>query len=61
MLALNLLSEAAAEGPDTSLSWILLIGLGIFALIILIGWVTSSMKQNQPVVRGEAQKPQAKK
>jgi hypothetical protein len=61
MLALYLLSERAAEGPDTSLAWILLVGLGLLFLMIVIGWLSSSVKQNQPEAQNEAQKPGAKK
>jgi len=39
MFVLNLLSEGA-EGPD--LTWLLWLVLGLFALIVIIGWITST-------------------
>ena len=41
MFALNLLSESTNE-PD--LTWLLWLVLGIFALIVVIGWMTSNKK-----------------
>lgn len=38
MYALRFLAE---EGPNTELSWLLLIVLGVFFLIIIVGWLTS--------------------
>lgn len=38
MLFMKLLSE---EGPTTELSWLLWVVLGIFALIVVIGWLVS--------------------
>lgn len=42
MLAINLLSEAT-HGPD--LTWLLWVVLVIFALIVLIGWMTSGKEE----------------
>jgi hypothetical protein len=47
MLAAFILS---AEGPNTELGWLLWIAFGFFALIVIIGWLTS---------RGEASGPTA--
>jgi predicted flap endonuclease-1-like 5' DNA nuclease len=49
MLAL-LLQE---EGPDASLSWLLWVVLGLFLLIVLIGWWVSRNKAGQPVAQHE--------
>jgi len=61
MIALYLLSEAAAEMPDTSLAWIFYVVLGLLFLMIVIGWLVSSNKQSQPEARNEAQKSRVKK
>ena len=53
MFALYLFSQAAEGGPDPALSWIFFIGLGLFFLMIVIGWVTSSVQQNQQNARNE--------
>ena len=52
MQALLLLSEGG--GPDASLSWLLWIVLGIFLLIVLIGWWVSRNKGEQAEVQSEA-------
>jgi hypothetical protein len=49
--ALYLLSE---EGPNTSLSWLLWIALGFFALMVVVGWLTSRNKGSMPEVQHEA-------
>jgi len=49
--ALRLLSE---EGPNASLSWLLWVVLGIFLLIVLIGWWVSRNKGKQAEVQPEA-------
>ena len=54
MYALHLLSE---EGPNTSLSWLLWVVLGIFLLIVLIGWWVSRNKDEQADVQPGAKKP----
>ena len=51
MYALNLLSEG---GPNASLSWLLWVVLGIFLLIVLIGWWVSRNKGEQVEVQPEA-------
>ena len=53
MLALRLLSEGG-EGPNTELLWILMILLGVFALAIVAGWVSSLRKPQQVEVEVEA-------
>ncbi len=45
MLALNLLSEAS-HGPD--LTWLLIVVLVVFALIVAIGWMTSGKQEDAP-------------
>ena len=52
MQALLLLSEGG--GPDASLSWLLWVVLGIFLLIVLVGWWVSRDKGEQPEVQQEA-------
>jgi len=44
-----LLSEGS-HGPDASLLWLLLIALGFFFLIVVVGWLVSMKKDNQPEV-----------
>jgi hypothetical protein len=57
--ALNLLSE---EGPNTSMSWLLWVVLGIFVVIVLVGWWVSRNKGEQVEVKEEAPAaPKAKK
>lgn len=51
MYALYLLSE---EGPNASLSWLLWVVLGLFLLIVLIGWWVSRNRGSEPEVRHEA-------
>lgn len=41
MYAIQLLAE---EGPNTELTWLLLVALGFFALMIVVGWLTSNRK-----------------
>jgi hypothetical protein len=55
MLALRLLSEGG-EGPDTSLTILLFIGIAFFFLMIVVGWLTSSRKQDQVEVTNDAKK-----
>jgi hypothetical protein len=55
MLALRLLSEGG-EGPDTSLTILLFIGIAFFFLMIIVGWLTSSRKQDQVEVTNDAKK-----
>ncbi len=59
MYALRLLSEGG-EGPNTSLQGLLLIGIAFFFLMIIVGWLTSNRKQEQPEVQHEAKKPAKK-
>ena len=59
MYALNLLSE---EGPNTSMSWLLWVVLGIFVVIVLVGWWVSRNKGEQAEAQVEAHaEPQAEK
>lgn len=58
MLALRLLSEGG-QGPDTSLSWLLYIGIAFFVMIIIFGWPEGSRKQSQPA--GPREAPRGKK
>ena len=51
MLALQILSEG---GPDSSLSGLLLLVLGFFFLIVVVGWLTSLNKVSKPEVQHEA-------
>ncbi len=51
MLALHVLSEA---GPDGSLSWLLFWVLGIFLVIIIVGWLASQNKTSGPEAQHEA-------
>lgn len=55
MLALHLLSEGG-EGPDTSLLFLLFIVMAFFFLMIVVGWLTSSRKQDQTEVTHDAKK-----
>ncbi len=59
MLALRLLSEGG-EGPNTELQWLLLVGMAFFFLIVIVGWLTSSKKQ-ESVEAGHEAKKSAKK
>ena len=59
MLALRLLSEDG-KGLDTSLVWLLYIGIVVFFQMIIIGRWTSSKKQDQFEVQYEAEKPAKK-
>lgn len=54
MLALRLLSEGG-EGPNTELLWVLWGLLGLFALVIILGWISSLRKPGQ--VGAEAETP----
>lgn len=55
MLALRLLSEGG-EGPDTSLTILLFVGIAFFFLMIVVGWLSSNRKQDQAEVMHEAKK-----
>ena len=59
MLMMRLLSEGG-EGPNTSLLWLLFIGIVFFLLMIIVGWLSSSRKQDQPEVTIEAKKSAGK-
>ena len=52
MQALILLSEGS--GADTSLSWLLWVALAFFALMVVVGWLTSRNKGSKPEVQHEA-------
>jgi len=60
MLALRLLSEGG-EGPNTTLSWLLFVGIAFFFLMIIVGWWSSSRKQSQPEVQNDAHGHEADK
>ena len=47
MLAINFLAESAPHGPD--LTWLLWVVLGVFLLIVVVGWLTSGKKEDAPV------------
>ena len=57
MQALLLLSEGG--GPNSSLSWLLWVVLGIFLLLVLVGWWSSRNKGEQ--VEAQAEAPKAEK
>ncbi len=42
MDSIGLFSES---GPDTSLSWLLWVALGFFAIMVLVGWLVSRRKK----------------
>ena len=60
MFMLRLLSEGG-EGPNTSLTWLLYIGIAFFFLMIIVGWWVSSKKQEQPAGTHESVKSKVKK
>lgn len=51
---MNALSVFFQEGPNASLGWLLWVVLGLFLLIVVIGWLVSRNRGNQPVVQHEA-------
>jgi predicted flap endonuclease-1-like 5' DNA nuclease len=51
MYALDLLAQ---EGPDTSLSWLLLVVFGFFFLMVVVGWLASRNMGSKPTVEHEA-------
>lgn len=55
MLAMILLEEA---GPNTELSGLLLLFLGFFFLMVIVGWLTRDLKKEEPIhVAPEAHAP----
>lgn len=44
----------AEASPNTELSWLLLIALGFFVLVVIIGWLTSGRNGEQAEVQHEA-------
>lgn len=59
MYALYLLSE---EGPNTSLTWLLLIALAFLFLMVVVGWWVSRNKGEQAEAQVEAhEEPKAEK
>jgi predicted flap endonuclease-1-like 5' DNA nuclease len=50
----NALSLFYQEGPDTSMSWLLLVVLGLFLVIVVVGWLVSRKRGSQPTVQHEA-------
>ena len=51
---MNALSLLFQEGPDTGLSWLLLVVLGLFLVIVVVGWLVSRKRGSQPMVQPEA-------
>ncbi len=45
---MSALSVLLQEGPDTSLSWLLWVVLGIFFLIVVIGWLVTRNRGSEP-------------
>ena len=43
-------------GPNTSLTWLLLVALAFFFLMVVVGWLTSKNKGSKPEVQHEAYK-----
>ncbi len=58
MNRLLLLSEG---GIDTSLMWLLYVGIGFFFAAIIMGWLSSSMKREPRETPHEIKKPKPKK
>lgn len=50
---MNTLFLLYQEGPDTSLSWLLWVVLGLFLVIVLIGWWVSRSRGSQPAIQRE--------
>jgi hypothetical protein len=46
----NTLSLLLQEGPDAGLSWLLWIVLGLFLLIVVIGWLVSRGRSSEPAI-----------
>jgi len=44
----------AQEGPNTSLSWLLLVSFGFFFLMVVVGWLVSRNRGSQAEVQHEA-------
>ena len=51
---MNAFTQLAQEGPNASLSWLIWIVLGLFLVIVVIGWWVSRNKGSQPVVQPQA-------
>ena len=49
----SLLQEGS---PNTSLTWLLLVALAFFFLMVVVGWLTSKNKGSKPEVQHEAHK-----
>lgn len=47
---MNTLSLLLQEGPDAGLSWLLWIVLGLFLLIVVIGWLVSRGRSSEPAI-----------
>ncbi len=56
MHALLLLSEGGGD-PNTSLQGLLFAGIAFFLLMVIVGWLTSSRKQEQAEAGHEADNP----
>lgn len=52
MYTLTLLLQE--EGPDASLSWLFWVVLGLFLLIVFVGWWVSRGRSSEPTVEHEA-------
>ena len=59
MHTLFFLSEGGG-GADTSLVWLLYLGAGFLFMVIIVGWLTSSVKQDQTKALHEAEKSKKK-
>ena len=55
MFMMRLLSEGG-EGPNTSLQGLLFAGIAFILLIVIVGWLAGSRKQNPAEVTHEAKK-----
>lgn len=60
MLMMRLLEEGT--GPNAELGWLLYIAFGFFALMVLVGWLTSRAGAQAPAEPGKpARKAPARK
>ena len=60
MFAFYLLAEGG-KGPNTSLMWLLYVGIAFFLLIVIVGWWVSSKKEEHLPGTHEAVKSKSKK
>jgi predicted flap endonuclease-1-like 5' DNA nuclease len=47
------------SGANTSLTWLLLVALAFFVLMVVVGWLTSRNKESRPEVAHEAREEHA--